>query len=152
MRFNGKKYKQIIDEKGITIDEICHKTGLLKGSIEWILDKGFASKESIERLAEVVEMKPGELVLPDISGTEENVIEFVKDCKRATVTFSQGRYKTRIKELAKKHPEECQIIAQNKDGSIYAHIPVDWIRINPGKKLTKEQRKALGERLNKKDE
>lgn len=70
----------------------------------------------------------------------ENVIEFIKDEKRATVTFSQGRYKTRIKELAKSHPEECEIVAENKDGSLCAHVPVEWVRINPKMTLTDEQK------------
>lgn len=37
----------------------------------------------------------------------ENVIEFLENQQRATVTFSQGRYKTRIRKLAKARPEEC---------------------------------------------
>lgn len=79
----------------------------------------------------------------------ENVIEFIKDEKRATVTFSQGRYKTRIKKLAEQKPEECQIVEENQDGSICAHVPVDWIRINPGKDLTDEQRASLADRMRK---
>ena len=77
---------------------------------------------------------------------KENVIEFVKDGKQATVSFTQGRYITRIKELAEKRPDECQITATNKDGSIVAHIPTSWIKINPTKELTDEQRAALSER------
>lgn len=77
----------------------------------------------------------------------ENVIEFIKDEKRATVSFSQGRYKSRIRELAKKHPEECQIIAENRDGSMCAHIPVDWIRINPSLELTDEQKERRSEKM-----
>lgn len=76
----------------------------------------------------------------------ENVIEFIKGEDRATVTFSQGRYKSRVKNLAARYPEECQIVAENKDGSICAHIPVSWVRINPSMKLTEEQREKMAER------
>lgn len=76
-------------------------------------------------------------------GCIENVIEFIKDEARATVTFSQGRYKNRVKQLAKSHPEECEIVAENQDGSICAHIPVKWIRINPSKELSDEERERL---------
>lgn len=76
-------------------------------------------------------------------GCIENVIEFIKDEARATVTFSQGRYKTRIKQLAESHPEECEIVAENQDGSLCAHIPVKWIRINPSKELSDEERERL---------
>ncbi|MGN0250709.1 MAG: hypothetical protein ACI4EH_05025 [Oliverpabstia sp.] len=64
------------------------------------------------------------------------------------MTFSQGRYKTRIRRLAAEHPEECEIVAENKDGSLCAHIPVAWIKIFPPKQFTDEQRQEMGNRLN----
>lgn len=79
---------------------------------------------------------------------KENIIEWVRDEKRATLTFTQGRYLSKIKKLAKTYPEECQIVANNKDGSIVAHVPVTWIKINPPRQLTEEQRKAAAKRLN----
>lgn len=75
-------------------------------------------------------------------GCNENVIEFIRDEERATVSFSQGRYKAKIKRLAKSHPEECQIIAENQDGSLCAHIPVAWVRISPPKAVSESQREA----------
>ena len=77
----------------------------------------------------------------------ENVIEFIENERRATVTFSQGRFKSRIRKLAAEHPEECQIMKENKDGSLLAHIPVSWIKINPTRQLSDEQRKELAERM-----
>ena len=73
----------------------------------------------------------------------ENMIEFLQNEERATVTFSQGRYKTRIGKLAK----ECQIVAENPDGSLCAHIPVAWIKINPGYQLTEEQKEQKAETM-----
>lgn len=78
---------------------------------------------------------------------KENVIEFFYNAKQATVTFTQGRYITRIKELAKKKPDECQITNTNPDGSIVAHIPVSWIRINPNMELSDERREKLAEHM-----
>lgn len=77
----------------------------------------------------------------------ENMIEFLENEERATVTFTQGRYKSRIRKLAKEKPEECQIVAQNPDGSLCAHIPVAWIKINPGYQLTEEQREQKAETM-----
>jgi hypothetical protein len=39
----------------------------------------------------------------------------------------------------------------NKDGSIYGHIPADWLRVKPKKKvnMTDEQREASKARLEK---
>ena len=62
---------------------------------------------------------------------KENVIEFLKNDKTATLSFTQERYITKIRNLAKRKPDECKIVKENKDGSIVAHVPVSWIRINP---------------------
>ena len=79
----------------------------------------------------------------------DNSIEFYENDERATVSFTQGRYKTQIKKLAEKHPEECQIIAENADGSLCAHVPTSWIAVRPPKKLnlTEEERALRGEML-----
>lgn len=79
--------------------------------------------------------------------SQENVISFLKDNKIATVCFSQGRYISKIKKLAEKYPEEVQITAENKDGSIVAHIPVSYIKINNLKReISDEEREMLRER------
>ena len=81
---------------------------------------------------------------------QENAIEWIRNSNKATVTFSQGRYITRIEKLAKKHPDKVQIVARNKN-SIVAHIPVKAIKINiiEGRERTEEEiersRKALAE-------
>ena len=142
MRFNGKKYQEIIQGKGLTPEAVCTRTGLHITSLNFILENGFASEEAMERLAAAAGAELGALIVPDITGTSENTIEFEKDCQRATVTFSQGRFKTRIRKLAEKRPEDCQIIAENQDGSLCAHIPVGWIRINPSVELSDAQVEA----------
>ena len=79
----------------------------------------------------------------------ENVIEFLRDEKTATVTFCQGRYITKVKELAERYPEDVKITHENKDGSIVAHIPTNYITLsNRSKNLTDEQRQAIADRLN----
>lgn len=77
----------------------------------------------------------------------ENVIGFMKDEQRATVTFSQGRYKSRIKKLAAERPEECQIMAENQDGSMCVHIPVSWIKISPLREMSEENKQQARERM-----
>ena len=142
MRFNGKKYQEIMQEKGLTPETVCTRTGLHITSLNFILANGFVSEEAMERLAAAAGVELGTLIVPDITGTSENTIEFEKDCQCATVTFSQGRFKTRIRKLAEKKPEDCQIIAENQDGSLCAHIPVGWIRINPSVELSDAQVEA----------
>ena len=57
-----------------------------------------------------------------MNGCNENAIEFMTNGTKATLTFSQGRYKSVIRKLSEKHPDDCQIIADNEDGSICAHV------------------------------
>jgi hypothetical protein len=81
------------------------------------------------------------------SNTENN-IEFLRDAETATCSFSQGRYISRIRKLAEKYPDECEIVAENKDGSIVAHFPVKWIHIsNLKREMSEEDKKAAAERL-----
>lgn len=82
-----------------------------------------------------------------MDSVNENVIEFLRGQDTASVTFSQGRYITRIKKLAEEYPDECQIIAENQDGSIFAHLPVSWVKISPPRQYSEEQREAMAERL-----
>lgn len=89
------------------------------------------------------------IVRPDPSDCLEKGIEFIKDTKTATVQFSQGRYKSRIRNLEEKYPEECKILAVNKDGTLLAHIPVEWVKIIPPRQPSDEQKKEIAERLNR---
>ena len=94
------------------------------------MKEGFASENAAERMADAAGLTVGEILMPEITGNVENVIEFTKDSERAAVTFCQGRYKSRIKKLTAERPEECEIVAEDQDGSLCAHIPVAWIKIN----------------------
>ncbi len=76
-----------------------------------------------------------------MQGTIENCIEWIRDDKRATLSLSQRRTISKVKQLAERYPDECQIVAKNKDGSICAHIPVSWVKIGPPKRVSEEQRK-----------
>ena len=78
----------------------------------------------------------------------ENNIEFYYNSNRATASFTQGRYISRVKELAKRYPEECDIV-QNSDGSVLAHFPTNWIKLNPPIELSDDQKKERADRLKK---
>ena len=80
---------------------------------------------------------------------QENCIEWIKGSQTATVTFPKGRFTTRVTKLAEQYPDEVQICHVNKDGSIVAHIPVKYIRLQrPSQRtFTEEERQAIRERL-----
>lgn len=152
MRLNVSNYRDILSEKGLTDDQVCKSTGLSEKTLLWILENGFIECETLERIADAVGCKVEDILksdpLPKDEKCTENVIEWIKDQDRATLTFSQRRTITKVKRLAERYPEECQIVAENQDGSICAHVPVSWVKILPPKKVS-EERRELSRRLMK---
>lgn len=142
MRLDRKKFQKIVDREKWTEDIICYRTGLTRRSVKWIMKNGEVSEDALERIADMAGVEVGEISLPDITAFNDNTIEFLKDHERATVSFSQGRYKSRIRKLAKERPGECQIVSENKDGSLCAHIPTSWVKISPPAARTQAQREA----------
>ena len=75
-------------------------------------------------------------------------IEWIKGGSYAGVTAPTGTaLKSKLLKLAKEHPNEVNIISENEDGSIFAHIPISYVKISPPRKMSDEQKKAAGERL-----
>ena len=78
----------------------------------------------------------------------ENVIEWLRGQNTVAVTFCNGsKFYNKLQKLSKSHPEVQ--IKINKDGSMFAHIPLSWVKISPPRKLTDEQRQKASERLKK---
>ena len=59
-----------------------------------------------------------------VGDIKENSIEWYTGEKTCTVSFSQQKYVNRIKRMAETHGELVEIVAENPDGSITAHIPL----------------------------
>lgn len=84
-----------------------------------------------------------------MSGVNECAIDWVRGDTYAGVTaYNNSRLKGRIEKLAESRPEEVQIITRNEDGSIFAHVPVRWVKVSPTKRVSEAQRQAAGKRLN----
>lgn len=81
----------------------------------------------------------------------ENAIEFYTGEKFCTVSLTNQKYCNRIKKLYEKNADEFEWFELNPDGSVYARIPLKWIKIAPRQKsnLTDEQKKEIAERLMK---
>lgn len=82
--------------------------------------------------------------------THENVIEWLRNSKTATITLCQGKYITKITRLAKQYPNEVEIIKENKDGSIVCHLPVKYIKISRPREYSEEQKAIMAERMRNK--
>lgn len=76
----------------------------------------------------------------------ENVIEWLKGQQTVAITLTSGsKFANKIVKLSEIHNEID--VRVNQDGSIFAHVPLKWIKISPPRKVSDEQRKAAGERL-----
>ena len=88
---------------------------------------------------------------PISTEVNENCVEFLRNSDTCTCTFSQKKYVTKMRKLAEKYPEECQIVVDNGN-YIVAHFPTKWLKISNSKRkreLTDEQKEALRERMRK---
>ena len=78
----------------------------------------------------------------------EFAIEWIKGAEYAGVTVPSGTaLKSKLLRLAKENPDEVKIIAENEDGSMFAHIPVNYVKISPPKKISDKQKEAASERF-----
>lgn len=74
----------------------------------------------------------------------ENCIEWVTGDDRITVTLTQGRMINRVKALAEKHPDEIDYII-NKDGSLFGHLPLGFLKLISPRTYSDEERAAMAE-------
>lgn len=82
--------------------------------------------------------------------TNECVIEWIPGRDYVGLTAKNGSaWKNRCEELEKEFPEDVKILARNNDGSIFAHLPYSYIKINPPRKYSDEVKEKAAERLNK---
>ncbi len=77
---------------------------------------------------------------------KENNIEWLNGQQTVTVTLSQAKFINKVKRLAEQR-EDVEIVAENSDGSICAHLPLKFIKISAPRQLTEEQREQARERL-----
>ena len=79
----------------------------------------------------------------------ENCVEFLNNQKTMTVSFCSQKWITKIKKLSQSNPDDVEIIAENKDGSICARLPIKYLKISAPRKVSDEQRQKVSERFKK---
>ena len=80
----------------------------------------------------------------------EFCIEWIKGRDYAGVTVPSGTaLKSKLMRYAQERPDEVKLMAENKDGSAFFHIPISYVKVSPPRKVSEEQREAAGERLRK---
>lgn len=78
----------------------------------------------------------------------ECAIEWIKNGKHAGVTaYPRSALKGKLLRLAIQYPDDVKIIKENDDGSVFAHVPIKWIRVQKPKKmnLTDEEKAKRAE-------
>lgn len=78
----------------------------------------------------------------------DNVIEWEPGQSKACASFYSKRFVNKIKKLAKKYPNEVDFI-ENKDGSVYCHFPLNYVKITKPahREVSEEQRLKAAERF-----
>lgn len=80
--------------------------------------------------------------------TQENVIEWIRGDKEATMTIpNRTVFANKIRKLAKAFPDEVEIIIENKDKSIVAHIPVNYIHLYRPRELSEKTKEKYRDNL-----
>ena len=81
--------------------------------------------------------------------SNENCIEFLNNQHSITVSFCMPKWINKVKKIKEEYPDDVKIIAENKDGSICAKLPVKFLKISAPRKVSDEQRQAARERFKK---
>jgi hypothetical protein len=86
-----------------------------------------------------------------MSNFNETACDYLSCDKHATFCSSETKWINKILKLAEQYPDEVeiQVLPENNQGMILAHIPKGWFKLNPPRKrnMTEEQRMAVAERL-----
>ena len=78
----------------------------------------------------------------------EFCIEWIKGADYAGVTVPSGTaLKSKLMRYAQERPDEVKLMAENKDGSAFFHIPISYVKVSPPRKVSEAQREAAGERF-----
>lgn len=78
----------------------------------------------------------------------EFCIEWVKGADYAGVTTPSGTaLKSKLIRLSEERPDEVKIVSVNEDGSIFSHVPVNYIKCSPPRQVSEEQAAAASERF-----
>ena len=80
---------------------------------------------------------------------KETVYEHVSGGETFTITAAERWSVSMLRRLKEKYPDQVEIAYENKDGSLLARVPFDWMRIVPKKRdtMTDQQRAARSERM-----
>lgn len=75
-------------------------------------------------------------------------IGWLKGATYAEVSAPSGSaLKSKLLSLSEKYPDEVTNIIINKDGSIFCHVPVSYVKVSHPRTVSDEQKEAAAERF-----
>ena len=79
----------------------------------------------------------------------ENEIEFIDGDKTCTVSFAARKFVNKMKKLHDKDTTGFERFVENEDGSVYARIPLNWLKISPPRhvEMSDEKKEELRYRM-----
>lgn len=78
---------------------------------------------------------------------DEFVIEWIRGDTMAAITApNSSRLKGRLLKLVEEHPDECDVRI-NRDGSVFGHVPIKYVKLHAPRELSDEARAAKSERM-----
>lgn len=75
----------------------------------------------------------------------ENVIEWITGEDRVALTLDQKKYINRVRRLSRQHRDVW--VHDNADGTIYATMPLSYLKLSAPRQMSAEQREAARQRL-----
>lgn len=61
---------------------------------------------------------------------QENVIEWITGDNHIACTFTQKKYINKVRKIALQMPELVPVFIENKDGSIFCHLPLKALKLS----------------------
>ena len=65
----------------------------------------------------------------------ETSYDHIKGTATFTITAAETWSIAMVRRLKRQHPQDVEILAENTDGSLLAHMPVEWMRIIPKRSI-----------------
>jgi hypothetical protein len=86
-----------------------------------------------------------------MSNFNETACDYLSCDKHATFCSSETKWINKILKLAEQYPDEVeiQVLPENNQGMILAHVPKNWFKLAPKHKreMTDEQREDASKRM-----
>lgn len=80
---------------------------------------------------------------------KETVVGYIDSDKHASLCSGERKWINRILKLKAEHPNDVDIkeYPETNHGIILAHFPKKWLKINPPRQMSDEQKAVMAERL-----